>query len=156
MSLYIYVEDERLRNKYREYITTRRTTDSGVDLFIPEDITLYGDATYKIHLRIVVGAKSFLGVPAPCLLLPRSSISKTPLRLANSIGLIDSGYRGEVCAMVDNIHEPDYEVYQHERLFQICSHDFMPFTNILLVDKLEDLPTPLDNRGSGGFGSTGK
>ena len=35
--------------------------------------------------------------------MPRSSISKTPLRLANSIGLIDGGYRGEIMAPCDNI-----------------------------------------------------
>ena len=156
MSLYIYVEDLELRKKYHEYIGSRRVTDSGVDLFIPEDIILSGDSTSKIHLGIVVGAKSFLGIPAPCLLLPRSSISKTPLRLANSIGLIDSGYRGEVCAMVDNVEDTDYKVLRHERLFQICSHDFLPFTRVVLAERLEDLPTPLDNRGSGGFGSTGK
>ena len=41
--------------------------------------------------------------PCSFLLLPRSSISKTPLRLSNSVGLIDAGYRGELQAPVDNI-----------------------------------------------------
>jgi len=55
-------------------------------------------------------------------LFPRSSISKTPLRLANSIGLIDGGYRGEIVAMVDNIYDEDYEVKEGERYFQlVCS-----------------------------------
>lgn len=155
MSLYIYAEDQLLRNKYHEYLSKRRSTDSGVDLFVPESITVQSDETTKIKLGIVVGAKTMLGVPAPCLVLPRSSISKTPLRLANSIGLIDAGYRGEILAAVDN-HGKEYIVEKHERLFQICSHDFIPFTKVVLVDKLEDLPAPPDDRGSGGFGSTGR
>lgn len=152
MSLYIYVENPELRAKYQEY---RRPTDSGVDLFVPESMTIQPNETTKIKLGIVVAAKSYLGVPAPSLVLPRSSISKTPLRLANSIGLIDAGYRGEILAAVDN-HGKEYTVEKHERLFQICSHDFMPFTKIVLVDRLEDLPAPPDDRGSGGFGSTGR
>lgn len=157
MSLYIYASDEELRNTYREYLSNRRSTDSGVDLFLPQDeVTVSGHETMKIGMGIVVGAKTLLGVPAPCLVLPRSSISKTPLRLANSIGLIDAGYRGEILAAVDNISDRLHTVYKNDRLFQICAHDFLPFTRVVLVDKLEDLPTPPDNRGSGGFGSTGR
>ena len=39
--------------------------------------------------------------------MPRSSISKTPLRMSNSVGLIDGGYRGEIMASVDNISDDD-------------------------------------------------
>ncbi|SVA76917.1 uncharacterized protein METZ01_LOCUS129771, partial [marine metagenome] len=42
--------------------------------------------------------------------MPRSSIAKTPLRLCNSIGLIDGGYRGEIMAVVDNIKKESYTV----------------------------------------------
>ena len=42
-------------------------------------------------------------LPTSYMLVPRSSISKTPLRMANSIGIIDAGYRGEIMAAVDNI-----------------------------------------------------
>ena len=155
--LYIYTEDTVLREKYREYVSGRRATDSGVDVFIPSPTRIKEDmATAKIGLGIVVAAKTYLGAPAPCLLLPRSSISKTPLRLANSIGLIDSGYRGQVAAAVDNVTEKDYVVEKHERLFQICSHDFLPFTKVTVVNSLEDLPAAPDDRGAGGFGSTGR
>ena len=50
-------------------------------------------------------------------LYPRSSISKTPLRLCNSVGIIDAGYRGNIMAFVDNIDE-DYDL--GTRLFQLC------------------------------------
>jgi dUTP pyrophosphatase len=89
-------------------------------------------------------------VPIPCLLVPRSSISGTPFRLANSIGLIDSGYRGDVKAKVDVLSNGVVE--NGSRLFQICSHDFMPWDSVLIVN---ELPAAQDNRGEGGFGSTG-
>ena len=51
--------------------------------------------------------------------MPRSSISKTPLRLANSIGLIDGGYRGEIMACCDNIKDYEYTIEKGQRLFQL-------------------------------------
>ena len=86
----------------------------------------------------------------PYLLMPRSSISKTPLRLCNAIGLIDAGYRGEIMAAVDNIKQESYEVEKGQRLFQLVSMDGGPIY-FELVDVLST-----SERGKGGFGSTGK
>ena len=58
--------------------------------------------------------------------MPRSSISKTPPRLCNAIGLIDAGYRGEIMAAVDNIKQESYEVEKGQRLFQLVSMDGGP------------------------------
>lgn len=157
MSLYIYVADETLRSKYRDSLSTRRPTDSGVDLFVRQDeFSVAGHETEKLGFGIVVAATTRVGGAVPCLLMPRSSLSKTPLRLANSLGLIDAGYRGEILAAVDNRSDRPYTAYSGDRLFQICAHDFLPFTKIELVDRLEDLPAAPDDRGSGGFGSTGR
>jgi len=82
--------------------------------------------------------------------MPRSSIAKTPLRLSNSIGLIDSGYRGEIMAAVDNIKTEDYTVEPGQRLFQLVAMDGASI-HFELVDELSET-----TRGSGGFGSTGK
>jgi dUTP pyrophosphatase len=87
-------------------------------------------------------------------LLPRSSLAVTPYRLANSIGLIDQGYRGEVKAKVDVIESGQHVVEQGARLFQICQHNFLPWDRIEIVRLPNELPMPNDNRGSGGFGST--
>ena len=73
--------------------------DAGLDLFVIHEQTIDPGETVKIHLQIACENEENL----PYLLLPRSSISKTPLRLSNSIGLIDPGYRGEIIAVVDNI-----------------------------------------------------
>jgi dUTP pyrophosphatase len=105
--------------------------------------------------------------PAPCgfYLYPRSSISKTRMRLANSVGIIDAGYRGDLIAAVDTIgffgstdiwhiwKETLSPIKKYDRYFQVCAPDLTPFL-IHLVDTEQDLSPPT-NRGHGGFGSTG-
>jgi dUTPase len=49
----------------------------------------------------------------------------------------------------------DYEIKEGMRIFQLCQHSCLPWEKIILVDSLDELPKALDNRGSGGFGSTG-
>jgi len=83
-------------------------------------------------------------------MLPRSSISKTSLRLANSVGLIDAGYRGNLLAAVD-VSKPE-QVQFGDRYFQITAPDLLPFDRIEIVDTIPGGPTL---RGTGGFGSTG-
>ena len=77
-------------------------------------------------------------------------VSKTPLRMSNSVGIIDAGYRGDIIACVDNIKDASYEIKQGDRLFQICAGDLRPF-NYELVNDLSNT-----RRGAGGFGSTGR
>jgi len=83
-------------------------------------------------------------------MLPRSSLSKTPLRLANSVGLIDAGYRGTLLAAVDV--RSQHTVEANTRLFQIAAPDLLPFDEIWIVAEIPGGPTV---RGAGGFGSTG-
>ena len=91
------------------------------------------------------------GVPRAFWLTPRSSISKTPLRLANSLGLIDGTYRGILKAAFVGID--DYKITPHERLVQLAAGDLRPWLEVVVVDAL---PGPETLRGAGGFGSTGK
>jgi len=81
---------------------------------------------------------------------PRSSISKTPLLLANHVGIIDSGYRGELIAALRSF-EAGYVIPEKTRLLQICHPTLCP-VYVVLVDEPEISVT---ERGSGGFGSTG-
>jgi len=84
------------------------------------------------------------------LLVPRSSIAKTPLLMANSIGIIDAGYRGEIIGAVYNTSKEDYVVEAGTRLFQIVLPSLEPFDVEIVSDLSETV------RGEGGFGSTGK
>ena len=119
--------------------------DAGLDLFVIHEQTIGPGETSKIHLQIACENEENL----PYLLMPRSSISKTPLRLSNSIGLIDPGYRGEIIAVVDNIKSEPFTAKPKQRLFQLVAMNGSPI-HFLLVDKLSDT-----SRGTGGFGSTG-
>ena len=119
--------------------------DAGIDLFIVEKQVIRPGETVRIKLGIACESTE----NKPYLLMPRSSISKTPLRLSNSIGLIDAGYRGEIMAAVDNIKEDIYTVDIGQRLFQIVAMDGSP----LSFELVQELTS--SDRGSGGFGSTG-
>jgi dUTP pyrophosphatase len=84
---------------------------------------------------------------------PRSSISKTPLMLANHVGIIDSGYRGNLMAAVRKLPsaQSEYVVEKHTRLFQICHPSLCPIFVVLVPES--ELNS--SERGEGGFGSTG-
>ena len=94
-------------------------------------------------------------VPQAYYLYPRSSIIKTPLRLSNSVGIIDSGYRGEITAVVDKVDNQvdSFQIRAMDRYFQLCHPSLMPF-KVIMVNTIEELG--LTARGDGGFGSTGR
>ena len=120
--------------------------DAGLDLYIIKDEVIHTGETKLIRLGISCEPEDGRGY----YLFPRSSISKTPLRLSNSIGLIDGGYRGEIMASCDNIKDYDYSVKEGQRLFQLVSFDNSPIS-YNIVEKLS-----VTSRGDGGFGSTGE
>ena len=99
--------------------------------------------------------------PVPFKLHPRSSIYKKAIRQANCTGIIDSGYRGELCAAVDCLGEcfgkqtdsDRMTLEQDKRYFQICRTDLQPFY-VVLLNENDELPST--ERGEGGFGSTGQ
>ena len=120
--------------------------DSGYDLSTPQSHIVPPNALgYKIGLGVACQPVSMHGY----YLYPRSSIIKTPLRLSNSVGIIDAGYRGEIIAAVDNRSDQPYFVEAGTRLFQLCFPDLKPFE----VEFVEELTQTA--RGAGGFGSTG-
>tara|TARA_B110000967_G_scaffold195330_1_gene224725 strand:- start:922 stop:1161 length:240 start_codon:yes stop_codon:yes gene_type:complete len=75
---------------------------------------------------------------------------RTPLRMSNSVGIIDSGYRGHLIGMVDNLSDEDYIVEKGTRLFQVCSPSLNNPIKLSIVQELSDT-----QRGDGGIGSTG-
>jgi dUTP pyrophosphatase len=139
--------------------TYAKNGDAGMDLVAtsiisdtPEQIT-YG---MGIALEIPEG---FVG-----LIFPRSSIRKTGLQLSNSVGVIDSGYRGELQATFNKIFGGE-RMYDEMKVKEIQPNEYykvgdriaqimiIPYPPIEFVEAQE-----LSNseRGEGGFGSTGK
>jgi len=83
-------------------------------------------------------------------LFPRSSVSTTGLHLANSVGVVDSNYRGEVCLRFKRVGWNATLYNIGERVGQIM---IVPYPQIEL-EQVEELSST--NRGDGGFGSSGK
>ena len=153
---------EWIKSKYPDESDDVEYHDAGFDIYCPDKITIPPKSlSYKIPLGIKTSAYKLITwtaqpikTPSSFELWPRSSCgSKTPLRLSNSIGLIDAGYRGELIAIVDNLSDKEYQINKGDRLFQIVAPDHRPIKpNILEND--EDLDCT--SRGEGGLGSTGK
>lgn len=156
-TLYIFTDNNQLREMLFTAVDRYRSTDSGFDIpMLHEEVNLNECIhTFNLHVKV---AATMDNQPMPCLLLPRSSISNTPYRMANSIGLIDMGYRGEVKAKVDVVTQHQYNnellIAPGTRLFQICRNNFMPWDRVVIVQFENELPAAPDNRGAGGFGST--
>jgi dUTPase len=83
-------------------------------------------------------------------LLPRSSIYKSGLMMANSVGVIDKSYRGELKAPVWSM-TGNSTVNRGDRLFQIVAPDMGWIRTVKVVTSM-----PETGRGTGGFGSTGR
>ena len=179
-TLYIHAESDYLVNKlinnakdyqliYKYGVVTGilPSKDSGLDLFFPRDETIKPGETKLIGMGIKCKMTEIdTGINVGYYTYPRSSIYKTPLRLANSTGIIDSGYRGEIKSPLtntpdiynftkdfnggfDTMYDYSYEIKKGARLIQICAPDLSPFS-VSFVDSLDET-----ERGEGGFGSTG-
>ena len=128
--------------------TYAHDTDAAADLYALEDVTLEGNTKGN---KIRTGVKIQLPESWLALIIPRSSIgAKTPLRLSNSVGLIDSGYRGELGVLYDNTSDEPYDIKAGDRIAQLLvmpSYRFQP----QVVDVLAS-----SDRGETGFGDSGK
>jgi dUTP pyrophosphatase len=149
MHIYIFPETEEINQLYTNH-TTFHEGDSGLDLFFTETINLNPKETKLISLGIRCEAYPDKNKDRNIsyYLYPRSSISKTPLRMSNSVGIIDAGYRGPLMVSIDNISDDIYEIKQGQRLFQLCSPT-LEAISFELTDVLSET-----TRGEGGFGST--
>ena len=178
MQLKIFVEGNNpgLKNIYAEAVAkhnakildpAEKFVDAGFDIFTPHQVGLYKGKVNKIDFGVKCSAKLLLEnsqkeYNTGYYMYPRSSISKTPMRLANSVGIIDSGYRGNLMAMVDCTTarqgalcecDYDYVVGKYDRVVQICAPSLCPIL-VTLVDSVSELSEET-SRGGGGFGSTG-
>lgn len=127
------------------------------DCYAREGVKVFNGEKYQIPLGFALAMPN--GVHAT--LIPRSSIGlKTDLIMANSQGLIDSDYRGEVCAIYRAInldwdtpsYLPDSDIHEGDRIAQIY---FNEPVRLVVVDEFPDELKETE-RGDGGFGSTGR
>jgi len=167
-TLYLYVKSENHElvelykdhvKKHNKKIMSDEYPNSGFDLFIPHDTQFQKEidsvfVDLEVKCEMTYNQKNKMAETSAYYVYPRSSISKTPLMLANHTGIIDSGYRGFLIAALRYLKSRDeqYEVEKHTRLLQICHPSLCPII-VKLVDESDLSKT---KRGAGGFGSTGK
>ena len=131
-------------------IPTRESScAAGYDLYadIPEDITIKPHETVKINTGVAMEIPEgyFGGIAA------RSGLAtKEGLRPANCYGIVDSDYRGQIIVALHNDSDVERVVTPQERIGQII---IQPYLNVTFCE-VDDLTET--ERGSNGFGSTGK
>lgn len=128
--------------------------DAGFDFFLPKDMPDvfigYGVRAFKLPLGIAAGIPEgyFLAIT-----LRSSTAKNTMLRLSNSMGVVDSGYTGEICLLLDNIGETMEDNVLLKAGQRIAQGMLLPVPE-LTIREVQTLPP--SGRGKGGFGSTGK
>lgn len=140
--------------------------DAGFDLFVPSHQEFHCKYINKLNSHVkcsaVILRDDDMCVNTGFYLHARSSTgTKTPLRLANQVGIIDSGYRGSIIGAFDCIRKVstesesyDFFVAKHDKLLQICAPGLIPIFVIVVDNEYELGDTTV--RGEGGFGSTGR
>lgn len=126
-----------------------RFGDAGMDLYaVAEQLILPGQT-----LLIRTGLKVALPVGYELQVRPRSGLSlKSPLRIANSPGTIDAGYRDEICVIIHNTSTTEeYRVKKGDRVAQLVLQK-VPVIDWVPVESVAEIG---ENRG-GGFGSSGR
>ena len=120
--------------------------DAGLDLRATEAISI------PAHGHATVGTGIACEVPSGCvgLVFPRSGLAcKSGIALRNCVGVIDSGYRGEIKATLTNDTDEPFVVESGDRIAQMVVMPYCP----CVVERVEELSET--ERGDGGYGSTG-
>lgn len=150
IKLLMQIDDPKIKNLYKFDQNDQISSDSnqGINLMFPTSITIPGRAVgFTVDFGVICEPLYSTGY----FLMPRSSIGKTPLRQANSIGLIDSTYRGHLMVKFDNVSDTEYQINAGESLFQLAQPSLVNHWSIQLVPFCGQT-----ERGGGAFGSTGK
>lgn len=130
----------------------RANDNAGYDVYSVEDLSVYEEVEFipfGISARMMKVYESGQKESVHYWLTSRSSIYKSGLFMANSVGVIDSTYRGELKAPVWSMTGHS-KVAKGDRLFQIVAPDMGWIRYVRIVDSLDET-----ERGAGGFGSTG-
>lgn len=141
---------EKLKILTKGIVPSYQTSGScGIDLYCAnkEDITINPNESAKVDTGIKIAIpEGYFGA-----IYPRSSTGvKKNLMLANTVGIIDSDYRGEIMVYFYNYGKNLQVIKNGDRLAQLVIQPYSRM-EIELVDELDDT-----DRGDGGFGSTGR
>lgn len=152
------VMDKGYISMYEEKIEEKKNAldghpDSGFDLFVPKDVVIPAGEIKVIDMKVKCAVYEMINrrwIPSPYYLYPRSSVTKRGIMLANSVGIIDCGYRGNLMTGFYNTKKEDVTIHAGDRIAQICMPDLSPYYEVELTKELD-----MTERNEGGFGSTG-
>lgn len=123
-------------------------TDAGADVYAPDDVVIAPGARGQM---VDTGFKMALLPGWMMDVRPRSGLSyKTTMRIANTPGTIDAGYRDNVGILIDNLSDEPIVIHAGDRIAQFLLHPVYHYKG----EVVEDINSIDGNRG-GGFGSTG-
>jgi len=134
--------------------------DSGFDLFVPDTVTIEARKIKLIDMKVSCSVSKVLmknthevkmTEPSPYYMYARSSVSKRGIMLANSVGIIDSGYRGTLMAAFFNTTDNPVTIGKGDRIVQVCMPGLDYNFTVEVANSLEET-----ERGAGGIGSTGR
>jgi dUTP pyrophosphatase len=150
LNIKIITTKSEIKEFYNKF-TSHHKGDSGVDLIFNDDVIVdsfsVGTLDFGIQCEMIdTETNTFVSY----YLVPRSSISSTPFQLANSIGIIDAGYRGSIKAKVRNLNPSMPFTFPKGSYFQIVAPDLKPI-KVNIIEILSET-----SRNDGGFGSTNK
>lgn len=131
--------------------TRSSTLAGGYDLYMPESGEYIGYIEdNSTHAMVGLGFSAAVPVGFVALILPRSGAgAKRGIELRNTVGVIDSDYRGEWMVAVTQKEGDPVEWEAGDRIYQYLLVPVAQFDPVLV----EELPST--DRGEGGFGSTG-
>ena len=146
LSIFINSDNNELKQMYKnhailhnEKIYVDTFPDTGFDLFTPSSIVFHNDVN-KVNFQVCCSATIDYGnkysYKTGYYLYPLSSLSKKPIRMVNSIRIVDNRFRGDLVGLF--ICNSDYTVHSYNKLAQICAPGLIPIF-VTVVDNLEDL-----------------
>ena len=129
--------------------------DAGIDCFAQEDLHLPKIGSQMLNDSLIIGNLHIQKIPLgfglivpdgyQAVIKPRSSMNAKGI--ITQIGTIDSGYRGEISAILINVSTVDFSFKRGDKICQIVVEP------VVLAEPVLELG---EERGSGGFGSTGR
>ncbi len=145
LRIYVNTDDQKLIERYKIAAKNHNNHshgDSGFDVFMPNSIEINKQYGYMVDTKIICEMSNTARyqsndvvwlekITRGFYLYPRSSLSKTSLRLSNSVGIIDPGYRGNIKCAFDAFK--DTKIDKYDRLVQIC-HPSLDHFEVVVVD----------------------
>jgi dUTP pyrophosphatase len=164
LKLFIDNDDDVFKNTYLNAVDKHNNKimnwpdmiDAGFDILSPMSYSLTKNLANKVDYQIICACKMVTqdkSYNTGFYMYPRSSISKSPFRLANNVGIIDAGYRGHLIGMFDMPGGTLEKIEKYDRHLQICAPGLVP-VYVELVSNINELGAETA-RGEGSFGSTG-